>query len=33
MLASRLVDMERRAAFDEEGAHYESSYFVTFLFS
>ena len=31
-VASRLVDMERRAAFDEEGAHYESSYFVTFLF-
>ena len=31
-VASRLVDMERRAAFEEEGAHYESSYFVTFLF-
>src|SRR5450631_118027 len=25
-VASRLVDMERRAAFEEEGAHYESSY-------
>jgi type IV secretion system protein VirB4 len=31
-VASRLVDMERRAAFEEDGAHYESSYFVTFLF-
>jgi len=31
-VASRLVDMERRAAFEEEGALYESSYFVTFLF-
>jgi len=31
-VASRLVDMERRAAFEEEGVHYESSYFVTFLF-
>lgn len=31
-VASRLVDMERRAAFEEEGSHYESSYFVTFLF-
>jgi len=31
-VASRLVDIERRAAFEEEGAHYESSYFVTFLF-
>jgi type IV secretion system protein TrbE len=30
--ASRLVDIERRAAFEEEGAHYESSYFLTFLF-
>jgi type IV secretion system protein TrbE len=30
--ASRLVDMERRAAFEEDGAHYESSYFLTFLF-
>src|SRR5258708_19542117 len=30
--ASALVDAERRAQFDEAGAHYESSYFLTFLF-
>ena len=30
--ASALVDMERRAEFEEEGAHYESSYFLTFLY-
>jgi len=28
---SRLVDEERRAAFEEEGAHYESHYYGTFL--
>ena len=30
--ASALVDAERRAQFEEEGAHYESSYFLTFLY-
>jgi type IV secretion system protein VirB4 len=29
--ASALVDAERRAAFEEEGAHFESSYSLTFL--
>jgi type IV secretion system protein TrbE len=29
--ASRLVDAERRAQFDEEGAHFDSRYFLTFL--
>ncbi|EGP10317.1 conjugative transfer protein TrbE [Bradyrhizobiaceae bacterium SG-6C] len=31
-VSSALVDAERRAQFDEEGAHYESSYFLTFLY-
>jgi type IV secretion system protein TrbE len=31
-VASALVDVERRAEFEEEGAHYESSYFLTFLY-
>ena len=30
--ASALVDAERKAQFEEQGAHYESSYFLTFLF-
>ena len=30
--ASALVDIERRAQFGEEGAHYESDYFLTFLY-
>ncbi|RUX28575.1 conjugal transfer protein TrbE [Mesorhizobium sp. M2A.F.Ca.ET.042.01.1.1] len=30
--ASALVDAERKAAFDEAGTHYESSYFLTFTF-
>ena len=30
--ASALVDAERKAEFEEEGAHYESSYFLTFLY-
>jgi len=30
--ASALIDAERRAAFEEAGAHYESSYFLTILF-
>jgi type IV secretion/conjugal transfer VirB4 family ATPase len=30
--ASGLVDAERRAQFEEAGAHYESSYFLTFLY-
>lgn len=30
--ASALVEAERRAAFEEAGAHYESSYFLTILF-
>jgi type IV secretion system protein TrbE len=29
--ASRLVDAERRAQFEEEGAHFESRYFLTLL--
>src|SRR5215469_862852 len=28
---SRLVDAERRALFEEEGAHFESRYFLTLL--
>jgi type IV secretion system protein VirB4 len=31
-LASRLVEYERRAQFEEEGVHYESSYYLTLLF-
>ena len=31
-VASALVDAERRAQFEETGAHYESSYFLTFLY-
>ncbi|MDD1523688.1 conjugal transfer protein TrbE, partial [Bradyrhizobium sp. WBAH23] len=31
-VASALVDAERRAQFEEAGTHYESSYFLTFLF-
>ena len=31
-VASALVDAERKAQFEEAGAHYESSYFLTFLF-
>jgi type IV secretion/conjugal transfer VirB4 family ATPase len=31
-VASALVDVERRAQFGQEGAHYESSYFLTFLY-
>src|SRR6266568_2896728 len=30
--ASALVDAERRAQFEEAGAHYESSYFLTLLY-
>src|SRR5215471_6831790 len=30
--ASALVDVERRAQFGEQGAHYESDYFLTFLY-
>ena len=30
--ASALVDAERKADFDEEGAHYESSYFLTIVY-
>src|ERR1700728_3723939 len=30
-VASRLVDAERRAQFEEEGAHFESRYFLTLL--
>ena len=30
--ASALVDAERRAQFEEAGSHYESSYFLTFLY-
>ena len=30
--ASALVDVERRAQFEQEGAHFESSYFLTFLY-
>ena len=29
--ASALVDSERKAQFEEEGAHFESSYYLTFL--
>src|SRR5690349_5060989 len=29
---SALVDAERKADFEEEGAHFESSYFLTFLY-
>jgi type IV secretion/conjugal transfer VirB4 family ATPase len=31
-VASALVELERREEFEEEGAHYESSYFLTFLY-
>jgi type IV secretion system protein TrbE len=31
-VASALVDAERRAQFEEEGAHYESAYFLSFLY-
>jgi type IV secretion/conjugal transfer VirB4 family ATPase len=31
-VASALVDVERRAQFEQEVAHYESSYFLTFLY-
>lgn len=31
-VASALVDAERRAQFEEAGAHYESTYFLTFLY-
>src|SRR5258706_7591489 len=31
-VASALVDIERRAQFEQEGAHFESSYFLTFLY-
>jgi type IV secretion/conjugal transfer VirB4 family ATPase len=31
-VASALVDVERRAQFEQKGAHYESSYFLTFLY-
>jgi type IV secretion system protein TrbE len=31
-VASALVDVERRAQFEQEGAHYESSYFLTLLY-
>jgi len=31
-VASALVDVERRAQFEQEGAHYESNYFLTFLY-
>ncbi|BBB98536.1 MULTISPECIES: conjugal transfer protein TrbE [Bradyrhizobium] len=31
-VASALVDAERQAQFEEESAHYESSYFLTFLY-
>ncbi|MER9002629.1 conjugal transfer protein TrbE [Mesorhizobium sp. M0862] len=30
--ASALVDAERKAEFEEEGAHYESSYYLTFVY-
>ncbi|WP_035655157.1 conjugal transfer protein TrbE [Bradyrhizobium sp. STM 3809] len=30
--ASALVDAERKAQFEEEGAHYESSFYLTFLY-
>src|SRR5215470_6303970 len=31
-VASSLVDAERKAQFEEAGTHYESSYFLTFLY-
>ncbi len=31
-VASALVDAERRAQFEDEGAHYESAYFLTLLY-
>lgn len=31
-VASALVDAERRAQFEEAGVHYESSYYLTFLY-
>src|SRR6478736_2138958 len=31
-VASALVDAERKAQFEEAGTHYESSYFLTFLY-
>jgi type IV secretion/conjugal transfer VirB4 family ATPase len=31
-VASALVDVERRAEFEQEGTHYESNYFLTFLY-
>ena len=31
-VASALVDAERKAEFEEEGVHFESSYFLTFLY-
>jgi type IV secretion/conjugal transfer VirB4 family ATPase len=31
-VASAMVDVERRAQFEQEGVHYESSYFLTFLY-
>src|SRR5258707_850930 len=31
-VASALVDVERRAQFEQEGAHFESSHFLTFLY-
>ncbi len=31
-VASALVDVERRAEFEQEGAHYKSNYFLTFLY-
>lgn len=31
-VASALVDAERKAQFEEAGAHYKSSYFLTFLY-
>jgi type IV secretion system protein VirB4 len=30
--ASALVDAERKAAFEEEGTHFDSAYFLTFLY-
>lgn len=31
-VASALVDAERRAQFEEEGVHYDSSYYLTFVY-
>src|SRR5919206_1383907 len=31
-IASALVDAERKAQFEERGQHFESSYFLTFLY-